>query len=110
MSAETEAAAFRGEMKAHMKNTASGIHDIRADARRQAEATAGLREEVTSGFSAVSDRVTRVEAAHEAHTAGHAAPANGTPTRNGRRIAIFGTSGLGLGALFAEVVRAFRGG
>ena len=109
MSAETDAAEFRGELKAHMENTASGIQDIRADARRQVEATDDLRKEVTSGFSAVSDRVTRVEAAHEAHTAGHAAPANGTPTRNGRRFVFFGTGGVGLGAMVAELFRGFRG-
>lgn len=66
MASDEENAEFRGELRAHMENTAAGIEDIKSDARRQTEATDELRKEVTLGFGKMDTRVSLVESAHKA--------------------------------------------
>lgn len=109
---DTVNAEFRGELKQHMKTTASGIRDIKEDVRRQADATDSLRIEVTQGFGAVGERITRVEAAQEAHENNHEAvyaQAEAAP-RNGHKAAAIGGGGIGLGAMIVEIFRHLKGG
>ena len=108
---ERENAEFRGRLMSHMETTASGITEIKEDARRQTKATDALRQEVTLGFGAVSDRITRVESAQQAHEDNHTAvyaQAEAAPS-NGRKVAAIGGGGMGIGALIAEIVRALKG-
>jgi len=89
-----------------MENTSSGIQEIKEDARRQADATDGLRVEVTQGFGLVGERIARVETKQKAHEENHEILVG---PRRGRE-AFLGGSGLGLGALAREIWVALRGG
>lgn len=66
MASDEENAEFRGKLRAHMENTASGIKEIKEDAQRQTEATNELCKEVTLGFGKMDTRVSLVESAHQA--------------------------------------------
>lgn len=108
MASDVENAEFRGQMRAHMETTATGITEIKKDVRRQAEATDSLRVEMTAGFGQVGERIAKVESAQEAHEASHEAspPA---PRGRGRDVAVGGSS-AGLAVLLREVVAFFKGG
>ena len=89
-----------------MASTSVGITEIKEDARRQADATDSLRDEVTQGFGLVRERITKVETKQKAHEENH--EIMGGPRRG--REALLGGSGLGLGVLVREIWMAVKGG
>jgi len=69
VASDEENAEFRGELRAHMQSTSSGIKEIKEDARRQVTATDALRTEVTHGFGAMDTRIALVEHQQSTHEA-----------------------------------------
>ncbi len=103
---EVEEAEFRGELRAHMRNTSDGIVEIKDDVRRQVDATDTLRTEMTTGFGDVGTRVALVEQAQSAHEEGHP---NGGSSR-GKNAALFGGGGITVAALVEAFGRLFKSG
>jgi len=117
VASDAENAEFRGELRAHMANTSEGIDEIKTNARRQAESTDALRQEVTLGFGRVDKRIALIEQAREAHEAASAvqigACAERFDTLEGkggsrkRTVAAAAGGGVGITLLLRELWESF---
>ena len=121
MASDEENAEFRGELRAHMRNTSAGIDEIKKDARLQTTATDSLRIEVVQGLGKLNTRISLVERAqsdHEAHALSQTAEcetrfgkieANGSGGINVKHTAVATGAGATTALVFRELVTFLKG-